>query len=354
MPSDLSSVHVNRALNSLSVMLENADKSYLLKRCCGRRKVRQASGAFFQYGMEAGNRSDTAGQSSVKFLPSLTAPGAPTSEGEFTVTQKSYAAHRYAKAFPVTDTEIREASDPLSPLQDAAKMARAWVMNDAEGVLAAVIADKDNYNASNFVTLTTGANGTSWNKASAAGTGSEPLTNIRDGRIVVEKNIMMPTNTLVLSAVTKYHLADHDDLKNVLQYTDENYISGEGIPEHMRGLRIVTGKAVANTAKDGAAFSGDYLFADNSEATAAERPCAIIAFVPEEEEIGVRGFASFIWLDCPDETTGQYGLSLRAYRDERRRCWLVEAAITFDVKPGIVDGSSKITGAYMVHKATIP
>ena len=58
--------------------------------------------------------------------------------------------------------------------------------------------------------------------------------------------------------------------------------------------------------------------------------------------------------DAPDESTKQRGCSLRAYRDEGKRGWYVEAAMTFDVQPGIVDSNSKITGACMINRAAIP
>jgi hypothetical protein len=354
MPQDLSTVHANRALASMSVMLNNDQETYLLNRLCARRPVRNLSDIYFVHGRQAMDHAPAAGQSNVRFLPTVTGPGAPAPLSERTVEQKTYVAHRYSLKELVTDTEIQKSDDPLNPLMDAGKVLADRIRNDAEGVLAAIIGDAGNYPAANLVTLTTGANGTSWNKASAAGTGSEPLTDIRTGRIALEKIIQRPANVLALSAVTKYHLSDHDDLKNVLQYTKDDYLEGEGIPEQVRGLRMVTGKAVWNTAAEGAASAGDYIFVDNTEATAAERPFAIICYVPAERTIGVRGFSSFIYFDVADETTGQHGVNLRTWRDNDRRGYYVEAAITFDVRPGIVDSNSKITGAYFIAKAAIP
>ncbi len=353
MAQDLSTVHGNRALSSLSVALENDDRKYLLYRMCGRRKVKTQSGFFMQHGTEALTKTG-AGGGSTKFLANVTSPGAPATIETQTVSQKNYRCNRYSMRSLVTDEEVAQSDDPLSPILDASKTLRSKLLNDMEFLLARVAADYDGYNASHNDQLTTGANGTSWHKSSAAGTGSEPLTNIRDGRMVVEKATGYETNTLVLSAATKYHLDDHNDLSSILQYTQEDYLSGEGIPPYLRGLRIIKGSAVASTAAPGAAHAGDYLFGDHDESTVANQPCAIICYVPPSNSIGIRQFASFIWLDAADVTTGQYGVSMRMYRDEAGRGWWVEVAITLDIKPGSVDGSSLITSAYMISRAAIP
>lgn len=354
MAVDLSKVHINRALTNLSIMLASSDDTYMVPRICARRPVSALSDSFFQYGREAANRADTAGQSNVKFLPNVTNPGAEAPVIDQSQSTGTYQCRRYSYRDFVADRELEIADDPLNPLLDAGKIIRSRLLNDLEGLFGGYLADYDNYATTLRNQLTTGANGTSWNKASAAGTGSEPLTDIRVARIALEKSIQMEANTLALSAVTGYHLNDHDDLKGILQYTDATYLEGDGIPSTLRGLKRTVGKAVANTAKDGAAFSGDYLFGDLTEATATNQPCAIVCYVPPDRTIGPRGLASFIWFDAPDETTRQRGVSLRSYRDEGKRGWYIEGAITCDLQPGIVDGSSKITGAYLISRAAIP
>jgi hypothetical protein len=355
MATDLSQIHINRALDSMSVMLNSDPDTFLVGRICARRPVDALSDNFFVYDRSGASHSPTAGQSSVKFLPNVTEDGAEApliDQGMGSLG--TYQCRRYAYRDFVSDKAILIADDPLNPIKDAGIMMAQRVRNDIEGIGAAIIAAYGSYPASNRVQLTTGANGTSWNKASAAGTGSKPLDNIKTAKIVVETSIQMPANFIAMSARTKYELNDHDTLKGILQYTDDTYLVGEGIPDTLRSLRISVGHAVWNTAAEGAAFSGDYIFGDQTEATATNQPCAIIGYVPDDRSIGPRGFSSYIWFDAPDETTRTRGISLRAYRDENKRGYFVEAAQTADIQPGIVDGSSKITGAYMISRAAIP
>jgi hypothetical protein len=351
---DLSTIHINRALDSMSTLLNNKPEQYMYGKVCARRPVDALSDNFFQYGREGGSHAPTAGQSNVRFLPSVTNPGSPAPVIDQAVTTGLYQCRRYSYRDFVTDREIMIADEPLSPLKDAGMMALLRVTNDIEGIIANIIATYGNYPAGNRAQLTTGANGTSWNAASSGGTGSHPFNDIRAARLVVAKSIQMKPNVLAISNIAKMHLNDHADLKNILQYTDEGYVEGEGIPEHLRGLRFVTGDAVWNTGADGAAYSGDFIFGDQSEATPANQPCALVCYLPEEKTIGPRGFSSFIWFDAPDEVTGARGVSMRAYRDENKRGFFVESAMTADVQPGIVDSNSKITGAYMISRAAIP
>lgn len=352
MPGDLSTVHINRALESMSVLLMNEDNQYLLQKVCARRPVDVVSDNFFRYGREAGRRSPTGGTgASARNLVSVTGAGSPAPVVDTSISFGTYNAQRYSLRDLVTDKELLNQDQPLNLLQDTAKILRQRILNDAEYVCVSVIGNAGNYPSANKATLTTGANGTSWKKASAAGTGSNPLNDIRTARITVEKIIQREVNTLAMSATTRYHLADHNQLSGILQYTDSLYLQGDGIPPALRGLEIVAGKAVGDTAAEGAAFSGDYLFQDWTDGT--NKDIAIACYVPPEKTIGPRGFASFIWFDCPDETTRQRGVSLRAYRDDASRGWWVEAAITFDVQPGIVDSNSKITGAYQICRTTV-
>lgn len=183
MPADISSVHINKALASLSVELSNDLGSYMLGQLCARRPVEADADSFFQYGRESAGHSDTAGQSNVRFLPSVTAPGAPAPISEYTISTKSYRCHRYARKILVTDAAIARADSPLSPLKDAGRIMAAEIRNDIEGIITAVCGDSDNYPAGNRVALTTGANGTNW-VTGKDGSGTDPLAAINTGRQV--------------------------------------------------------------------------------------------------------------------------------------------------------------------------
>ena len=350
MPADISSVHINRALASLSVELMTKSEQYLVPRICARRRVKNVSDSFFRYGRESAKVSPSG--SNQRFLRSVTAPGSPAPIVERTVDDGTYFCHRYSLRELVTDAEIQRSDAPLEPLQDAARVLHARIMNDMEAVAGRIICDADNYPAAGKTTLTTGANGTSWARASYAGTGSDPLEDIATARAYVEAAIQREANMLAMSRPTLYALSDHTDLSGILQYTDSTFLErGFALPPVFRGLLVASGSAVYDSAAEGAAFSGEYLFHDEGEGT--NEDVAIVCYKPPGGEIGVRGFSSFIWFDCADETTRQHGVSLRSYRDDSRRGWFVEAAATFDIQGGIVDSNNDFTGAYLIARTTV-
>ncbi|CAK0748831.1 putative Major capsid protein [Azospirillaceae bacterium] len=346
---NLSTLHINTALTDYAIALSNDTQQFMATKLCSTKRVKMPSGKITVL-----NREDAKGPalgSNQRMLSSLQGPKASAVEIEPTVTNVSYACHRYAYKIPVSDEELQISDKPLQPLRDAAKHIFNRLMIDQEILVSRLCCTAANYASGYQTTLTTGANGTSWNKTSAAGTGSDPLNNIRDARIKIEKNIMKQANTLAMSKRTMLHLADHDDLKSIYQYTDPNYIDRDGMHEHLKGLRVVTGDAVYDTAAEGASYTGDYIFGDLSQA-AGSTDVAIVLY-QQPGELGLYDFASFIMLLAPDATTGTYGLNLRSWRDDDRRAWMVEGSITCDIQPGIVDGSGLITGAYCYTATTV-
>ncbi|MDW8206962.1 MAG: hypothetical protein RMJ43_03940, partial [Chloroherpetonaceae bacterium] len=196
--------------------------------------------------------------------------------------------------------------------------------------------------------LTTGATGTSW--ASFASANSSPLKNLRDGRAAIIRTLQRPPNTLLLSDAAAQTLADHPEVKDVLKFTHGRaWLQGSGLPEELRGLNILVGSAVANAAPPGAPYNGDFLFLEPGTGHA----CAVLCYVPPGNTIGPRAVTSFAWFDAPDATTRQHGISLRHYRDERRKGTIVEAAITLDFRPIVVDSAGLITGAYLIRGCTL-
>src|SRR5258707_4415964 len=90
MPAALSTVHIDRALASLSLQTANEDKGYILTNACARRPVGPGaiSGKYFVYGKEGLRRSGAG--SSQKALLSTRAANAEAPELDYTITNQSY------------------------------------------------------------------------------------------------------------------------------------------------------------------------------------------------------------------------------------------------------------------------
>lgn len=346
---DLSQYHIDKALQSLSILAQNTDDSYLWNRGSAQVPVLQSSGKYFVYGREVGARQSPAG-SVARSVRSLRTLGSEAAEVDYTLSTQSYSTTEYALRDFVSDAEIRDSEAALAPLMDTATELRNSVMNDAEQLAARIMFDGGNYNAGNKLLLTTGASGTTWANSNA---NSDPLGNIRAARSAIKPILQREPNTLILTDGAAKALAEHAEIKGVLQYTDSRLLmSGQGIPNPLRGLNILIGGAVGNTAAEGAAYSGQFLVQDYT-AGAANVDAALVCYVPPGQKAGLRTVSSFLTLLAPDATTGQRGVTLRSWRDEKRKGWIVEAAITMDVRFPFQDGSGNNTGAYLIRGCSI-
>jgi len=343
---DLNSVHINKALASLSLAFQNDLDSYVVGRACAERRVENSSDKYFLYGRDFASKKSPAG-STARALASVRLPGAEAAEVDYSLSSNPYVCAQYALRDLVTDEEIGQADPPLRPILDAATRLVAQLRNDQEAVFARIAADGANYPSTNKVTLTTGGTGTSWRSYTSAN--SDPLGNLRTAKETLQKTLQRPPNTLVLSADTARYLADHPAIKDIAKYTDPTWLTGNGLPKVLRGLNVVLAEAVADTAAEGAAYSGDYLFLDRTNG----RACALVCYVPPGRTIGPRGLASFVCFNKRDDTTGSFGISTRAYREEKRKGWIVEACVTFDIRFPVVDGSGLNTGAYLILDAVV-
>ena len=348
MPSDLTTVHVDASMASLSIELNQEADQYLSNRMCAPASPEgsQLSGVFYKMGTER-FRVSQGPFSNARAVMSAVAPGTSAHILDQSVSTASWQGTTYALRDFVSDEEIAASDVPLDPLIDAGRFLVQRILNDQEVVLSYIAADYDNYPAGLRAQLVSTT--TSWNATAYASATSDPLKNIRDGRLAVEAAIGRPANFLALSRTVYRHLCDHTDFSTILQYTNETYFEGEGIPNTLRGLELIVGTALGDTAAEGATASLNDLFMDPTDSNYG---CAIIGYKPKGE-VGTRGLASFIRLNCENPTTGIRGISVRSYYDEDRRGWFVEALITTDYRAGVLSGSS-VGSAYMIARAAIP
>ena len=89
---------------------------------------------------------------------------------------------------------------------------------------------------------------------------TSPLTNIKNGRTQIIAGIARDANTLAMGYDTALALAETTEIKTLLQYTNPDMVSGSGLPKTIRGLKTVVGMAQRNTANEGQAYSGGYVW----------------------------------------------------------------------------------------------
>lgn len=341
----LSDVHVNAACRSFALDYLVQQRKYAARRLCGYKPVSVKSDYYYildRAAQLARSRVGTAAQAT----EAMRSPGTAAKEVVSTLSTTTYNAVQYSLKEKVPSSVRRQADSPLKPMTSASRRLTAQLLNDAELIFARRCLDDDLYAAGNKVTLTTGASGTSWGSGSYASANSDPLDVLSDASEAINLAIGERPNVIGMTGSVATALSNHPAIKDVVKYTDGQWLWGSGLPDRIRNLNVVISDASVESAAPGAASSPAYAFRDNDDSLA----CAVICYVPPGP-LEAQDLASFGWFDCEDPATGEHELTVRTWYDQDLDSWWVEVSMFFDFKPLCVDGSSNNVGAYLVHKA---
>jgi hypothetical protein len=129
-------------------------------------------------------------------------------------------------------------------------------------------------------------------------------------------------------------VADHPSIKDLIKYTHPEALTESGLPDTIRGMKVLVAKAISNTGDDALPGTFQGVMGKN----------AVIAYVNPSPGLKT---ISFGWtFEAPDDTTGARGYSVRKYRDDAKTGDYVEAARTF--VPVVVAANA----AYLILAAT--
>ncbi len=336
----LSQIHIDQALTNLSVLYRNA--SYIADQAFPILPVNKRSNRYFVYRKEDFLSASSVSASGIP--ASLRRPGTEAAEIDYGLSTSNYYAEEYAYRGFVADAEVAAADNPLQPDMDQTIQLTERLMLDNEIAVANIIGKRANYPASNKNVLTTGASGTSW--AQYASVNSLPFNDIKNAKLAVIKGIAREPNTMLLSVDAARTLADHPNVKDLVKYTHQDALTISGLPKVMRGLNVVEGAVQKNTAAEGAAYSGGNLWqADDGTAM------ALIFYRAETPTLRAVSFG--YTFESPDDATGARGLSVRRWREEKRKGSMIEAAFLRDWRLIAIDGGGLALGGYLLSSVTV-
>ena len=338
----LPSVHIDTALTNLSIAYMN--ETFVADQVLPPLPVTKRSDKYFVYNKEAflaGSGLDVNGRPK-----SLRRPKSEAVEVDYNLSTDSYYAEEYARKELVTDAETKQADNPLAPDIDATNVVTEGLKIDNEVAAASVACRTTNFPNSNKVTLTTGGTGTSW--AQYASANSQPLSNIKDGKVAVKKGILREPNAALFTVDTAQTLADHPSIKDLTKYTHEDGLTTSGLPKVLRGLATIEGATQMSTNAQGAAFASGNVWAD-------ENGTNICLIFYRSMDTGPRSVHFGRTFDAPDDTTNVRGISVRRYRWEPKKGGYIEGAMTRDwkiISKTTHDANGKAIGGYLISGAT--
>jgi hypothetical protein len=258
-------VHIDAALSNVSVAYKNggyiADKIFPLV------PVDKQSDYYFVWTKDFWFRDHV----------KLRAPGSSYAEGGLQLSNAQYVCINKGLSFPLP-LETLQNQDAAVDLETAGA---EWLADqfalDREIALATAIFD-----ASAWTSYTTLTGTNEWNDYA----NSDPIKDIETGKEAIKALTGVYPNTLVMGAQVWDKMKFHPDFLDVYKYSSTAILSPDQVGKVFGIDNMIIGQAIKNTAGEGVAFAGSYIWDKN----------ALLMYTPSSP--GLRTSASgycFVW-----------------------------------------------------------
>jgi hypothetical protein len=248
------------------------------------------------------------------------------------VSTDTYYAREHSLQIPVTDEERENVDSPLAPDRDATEMVTSKIMLGREVAIKTLVTTTANYGSGLSTTL---AGAAQWNSANYAT--SDPISDLRAGKVAVHARIFQEPNTLVVPYQVMSALEDHPDFLERVKYSERAIFSPELLSAILGFSSVVVPGVGFNSANPGATPTLGYLWGKD----------VIMAWVPARAGLKIPAFGyEFTW-------GTQY---VDRWREEPRKSDLIRASRRYDLKlvaqgePGSADAGKSIAG-YLIKAA---
>lgn len=308
-----SQVHANRPLTQISVAYRQ-NANFIADRVFPTVNVRNRSDTYFTFAKDDWFRSQAEQR----------APGTESKGSGWSISTDSYDCHTYALHKDIPD-EIRENQD--QPLD----MDR----NATEFLTSQLLLQKDILWTSTY--FKTSLWGTDWAGTSGATaygsnqvkkwdlSGSDPVADIVQAKIVVMKKTGFMPNTLVIGPEVQAALLNNSNIIDRIKYTQTGVLT-EGLLASLLGVeRVLVANAVKNTANEGATFAGSFVVGDG----------ALLVYSAPSPALDVPSAGyTFEW---SGQSGAMKGLRVRRFRMESRESDRIEASHSYGFKAVATD-----------------
>src|SRR5258706_3182733 len=319
-PSGAGNVHTDSILTQISVAWPN--NGLVGERLLPSVGVQKQSDKYYIFGREGWLPEDD-----------NRAPGSVANEIQgYQLTTATYFAREHYLKIPVTDEGSTSVDSPLAPDRDATELVTSKIMLGREVAIKNLVTTTGNYASGMSTTLTGGAQ---WNSANYAT--SDPISDLRTGKLTVHQHIFMEPNTLVVPYQVMTSLEDHPDFLERIKYSERAIFSPELLAAILGFSSVVVPGTGINTANPGATASLGYLWGKD----------VLMAWVPPRPGLKIPAFGyEFTW-------GTQY---VDRWREEPRKSDLIRASRRYDLKlvaqgdPGSADAGKAVAG-YLIKAA---
>lgn len=319
-PTGSGNVHVDQILTQISVGWPN--NGLVGERLFPSVVVRKQSDKYYIFGREGWLPEDD-----------NRAPGTVANEvAGLALSTDTYFAREHSLQIPVTDEERDNVDSPLSPDRDATELVTSKIMLGREVAIKTLATTAANYASGMSTTL---AGGAQWNSANYAT--SDPISDLRTGKLTVHQHIFQEPNVLVVPYQVMTSLEDHPDFLERIKYSERAIFSPELLAAILGFETVIVPGVGINSANPGATASLGYLWGKD----------VVMAWVPSRPGLKIPAYGyEFTW-------GTQY---VDRWREEPRKSDLIRAARKYDLKlvaqgdAGGADAGKSVAG-YLIKAA---
>lgn len=231
-------------------------------------------------------------------------PGARAPRSGYTLSTAKYALRQAAQAMAVPDRIAENSDDPLRPYEDASAFCMQMVLLRRERRIATKL-----FTGGNWGTNTTLAGTDQWSDF----VNSDPAEDVNTAIDAVLQNTGFRPNTMLVGQQVWSKLRIHPDGLDRYKHTQTGVMTAAMVAEWLGIERLLIGAATRNSAAEGAAFSGSFIWGKH----------ALIAYVTGNPSIS--------------EPSGSYifqkrGVQTKRFREEAEAQDVVETTLSFDIQ----------------------
>lgn len=294
----LRDVHIDTALSRISIAYRPPPNLYIADRIFPQVPVEHQSDKFFIWTKDEWFRIRVETRS----------PNAPYPEAGLRLSQGSYYCDIYHLAFPIPD-EVLANQDPAI---DLAVTGAEWLadqfLKHREDAFA-----RDFFRTGVWATDRTLAGAQQWSDYA----NSNPIRDIREGVATILRNTGIAPNMLVVGFEVMEHLRQHPQIIERYKYTQAGVLTEDMVASALGIPVLLVGRAVKNTAQEGASFSGGFIFGKHA---------LLLYTTPNPGLMTPTAGYTFVWPEVGDLT-----IVIRRVREETRDRELLLAKTAWDM-----------------------
>lgn len=288
----LSSVYIDKAIRTAAIGYGNA--LYIAGALAPVIPVDQESGKYFTFD-DGEIVTDTASPDR--------RPGTDAPRSGYSVSNDTYSCAEFAQAHEVPDRIVENADEPIRPLERGIRFCMEKILLRRERFVAGKVFVASTWGTATDPTVT------AWSDL----TGSDPASNVLDGKAQIVKLTGYEANTLVLGRQVFDKLTQHPDALDRIKYTQAGIMTADLMAAWLGVERILVGSASYNSAQEGGTTSREFVWGKN----------ALLCYCPPAPSIDSPA-ACYMF---------QYqGASTRQWREESPKQTVVEAGLNIDFK----------------------